>query len=126
MELLLIMRADVRVVVPQLQTGCGMIRFVENQPDFVRDWLLFASTDVDILKTALLTACRHRSAFNSDNEYELRATQYKLEQIRVIRKSINSDGIPARRTAITTAIMLALDEVNPRGSWPYLVPCNSG
>lgn len=110
-NLLLIMRTDIRVVVPSLQTGCGMFMLVENQPNFIRDWLLYASTDIDILKTALLTACRHRSAFNSDTEYELRATQYKIKQVQAIRKGITEDSTPARRTAITRAIMLALDEV---------------
>ena len=88
-----------------------MIRFADNQPEFVKDWMLFASMDIDVLKGALLAACRHRSIFNSDNEYERWATQYKLEQIRGVRRGIAEGSIAARRMAVTRAIMLVLDEV---------------
>lgn len=102
---------DLNEVVPQLQAECIMIRFVDDQPNFIRDWTLHSSMDVDLLRGVLLTACRHRAMSDSRDEYQRFATEYKLQHLRVIRKSISDGSLASRRTAVTRAIMLVVDEV---------------
>lgn len=77
-----------------------------------QNWILFSSTEVDLLKGFLLAVCRHLCMVQSEKECEQLAIQYKLTYVQSLREAISAIGLPSSRTAVGKALVLSMDEVS--------------
>ena len=75
------------------------------------NWIMIASTEVDMLRGFLLTACRHISQSSSDQGFAELAIQYKLNHVHDLQRALLAKGAVAGRTAVTKALVLATDDV---------------
>lgn len=94
-----------------MQLYCPLFNFFDHQPNYIKNWVTYASTDLELLKGFLLTACRHLALDDSDKEYAEIAVQYKLTYVQSLQQHIAGESLAARRTAVTKALVLAMDDV---------------
>lgn len=107
---------DVQEIAPLLETQCPVVNhFGQNHDSMRGNWLLFSSTDINLLHGFLLTACRHLS-LQQGEIYAVWAIQYKLKYVQDLRESLSADDPTSRRTAVSKALVLAFDEVNKNSS----------
>lgn len=77
-----------------------------------QNWILFSSTEVELLKGFLLAACRHLYIVHLEKEFGQLAIQYKLNYVRSLRETISATGPASSRMAVTKALVLGIDEVS--------------
>jgi hypothetical protein len=78
-----------------------------------QNWILFSSTEIELLKGFLLAACRHLYIVHLEKEFGPLAIQYKLNYVRSLRETISATGPASGRMAVTKALVLSIDEVRP-------------
>lgn len=104
---------DVNVVVPYLDLHCPVMRHLGGDYHYRKqNWILLASTEIDLLKGFLLAACRHLFIVHLEKEFGQLAIQYKLSYVRSLRETISATGAESSRMAVTKALVLAIDEVS--------------
>ncbi|KAM6511449.1 hypothetical protein FALCPG4_016451 [Fusarium falciforme] len=102
----------VNVVVPYLDLHCPVMKHLGGDYHYRKqNWILFASTEVELLKGFLLAACRHLYIVQSEKEFGPLAIQYKLNYVRSLRETISATGPASGRMAVTKALVLSIDEV---------------
>ncbi|KAF4971405.1 hypothetical protein FZEAL_9856 [Fusarium zealandicum] len=102
----------INVVVPQLCLQCPILEHLGRGHRSMRDnWVLYSSTDTDLLKGFLLAACRHLSVFQSEEEYTQLALQYKLSYVQSLREVISMGNPSLSRVAVARAMVLVFDEI---------------
>ncbi|RSM08473.1 hypothetical protein CDV31_008110 [Fusarium ambrosium] len=102
----------VNVVVPYLDLHCPVMRHLGGDYHYRKqNWILLASTEVDLLKGFLLAACRHLFIVHLEKEFGQLAIQYKLSYVRSLRETISATGPESSRMAVTKALVLAIDEI---------------
>ncbi|KAI0138976.1 hypothetical protein F4776DRAFT_617512 [Hypoxylon sp. NC0597] len=102
----------VKVVVPYMCIHCPVMQhFAEYSNYMRRNWIIFSSTDVDLLKGFLLASCRHLSMVHLEEEYVNIAIQYKLAYVQSLREIISTEDPSLGRIAVTRALVLAFDDI---------------
>lgn len=76
------------------------------------NWVLMASTEVELLHGFLLTASRHLSNTSPNPVFSELAIQYKLRHVQSLRQSMLAGDAQAGRVAVTKALVLATDDVS--------------
>lgn len=76
-----------------------------------KNWVLFSSTNTDLLRGFLLAGCRHLSLVHCDEKYAEIATRLKVTYIQGLRKMISPDNPSLARAAAARALILAFDDV---------------
>lgn len=108
-------RPDAQVVVPQLYEYCSIMTWLSDSdasPCGKTNWVLMASTEVELLHGFLLTASRHLSGTSPNPVFTEHAIQYKLRHVQSLRQSMLSSNPEAGRVAVTKALVLATDDVS--------------
>lgn len=88
-----------------------MNHFYVQSPAIGSNWVLLASTEIEMLQGFLLTACRHLSQSSSDQGFSELAIQYKLRHVQSLRETMLGEDPSASRAAVTKALVLATDDV---------------
>ncbi|KAI8711628.1 Aldo-ket-red domain-containing protein [Fusarium sp. LHS14.1] len=103
----------VNVVVPYLDLHCPVMKHLGGDYHYRKqNWILFSSTEVELLKGFLLAACRHLYIVHLEKEFGQLAIQYKLNYVRSLRETISATGPASSRMAVTKALVLGIDEVS--------------
>ncbi|KAI8649857.1 hypothetical protein NCS56_01436500 [Fusarium sp. Ph1] len=103
----------VNVVVPYLDLHCPVMKHLGGDYHYRKqNWILFSSTEVELLKGFLLAACRHLYIVHLEKEFGPLAIQYKLNYVRSLRKTISATGPAPGRMAVTKALVLSIDETD--------------
>lgn len=103
-----------------MQPRCPVLNYMGAQNEYMRkNWVLFSSTNPEFLKGHLLAACRHLAAESAESEYLELAIQYKLRYIRDLQEVLWTGDPSASRTAVSRALVLAIDDVCP---CPFFFP----
>ncbi|XXG99422.1 hypothetical protein Hte_005761 [Hypoxylon texense] len=88
------------------------MQYFEDYHDYMRkNWVIFSSTDIDLLKGFLLVSCRHLSMVQLEEEYVEMAIRYKLAYIQSLREIISTEDLSLGRVAVSKAIVLAFDDL---------------
>ncbi|KAF7562260.1 hypothetical protein G7046_g1851 [Stylonectria norvegica] len=106
---------DIHSVFPDMQAQCPIINYLGARHDYITsNWILFSSTDLELLKGFLLAASRHLYMLGRDDRYEAIAIHYKLRYVRSLRETIRGGDLFSSRAAVTRAVVLAFDEMMVR------------
>lgn len=102
----------VRVVLPYMCAQCPIMQHFTDYHDYMRrNWVIFSSADIDLLKGFLLASCRHLSLVQFEEEYADIAIRYKLAYIQGLREIISTEDPSLGRIAVSKALVLAFDDL---------------
>ncbi|GAB1312091.1 hypothetical protein MFIFM68171_02301 [Madurella fahalii] len=105
----------IQVVTPDLCDRCPVLNVLGGENRQIRDnWAILSSTNLDMLKGSLLSACRWLSIVQQETEYAKLAIQYKLRLVRDLQETIGVGGLLSCRRAVSKALVLAFDEITIR------------
>lgn len=91
---------------------CPILNVLGDENRRIRDnWVILSSTNLEILKGTLLSACRWLSIVQQETEYAELAIQYKLRLVRDLQETIGMGCLLSSRSAVSKALVLAFDEV---------------
>ncbi|KAK4121003.1 hypothetical protein N657DRAFT_648380 [Parathielavia appendiculata] len=105
-----------RVVSPAICDRCPILNGlgIEHRRRVRDNWAILSSTDLEILRGTLLSACRWLSMVQQETEYAELAIEYKLRLVRDLQGTIRTGGLLSSRTAVSKALVLACDEITIR------------
>ncbi|KAK4039723.1 NADP-dependent oxidoreductase domain-containing protein [Parachaetomium inaequale] len=105
----------IQVVTPDMCNRCPVLNLLGDVNRRVRDnWVILSSTNVEMLRGSLLSACRWLSIVHQQPEYAELAIQYKLRLVRDLQETIGVGTPSSRRSAVSKALVLAFDEITIR------------
>ncbi|KAI1410438.1 hypothetical protein F5Y13DRAFT_167771 [Hypoxylon sp. FL1857] len=102
----------IKVVLPYMCTHCPvMLNFAEYSNYMRKNWILFSSTDIDLLRGFLLASSRHLSIVCLEEEFVKVAIQYKLAYLQSLREIVSAADPSLGRIAVSRALVLAFDDI---------------
>lgn len=101
-----------QVVSPDMCDRCPILNALGDEHRRIRDnWTVLSSTNIDVLRGSLLSACRWLSIVCQETEYAELAIQYKLRLVQDLRETMTIGDLSSSRKAVGKALVLACDEV---------------
>ncbi|KAK4096700.1 hypothetical protein N658DRAFT_435552 [Parathielavia hyrcaniae] len=103
----------IHVVAPTICDRCPILDGLNSEHrQRVRDnWAIMTSTDIEILRGTLLSACRWLSIIQEQAEYAELAIEYKLRLVRDLQGTISIGNLLSSRRAVSKALVLVCDEI---------------